>query len=544
MGQEQLRNFPPACFIGIGGTGARVLESFVHLCAMGLGPKSVMLLVIDTDSGNGNLNRTRELLNSYLDCRRRFGFTEVENPPIFSTDLVWSAETQGSDFLCWSPASGMDAKCLRDYFQYDLLQTSISSLSDMLNLLYKTSDLNVVWDKGFSGRPSIGAPVFARAQNLTDRKPWSDIVQGLQAATTAGQYARVFIVGSVFGGMGAAGFPTVARVLRNIANRWQNSGKLLIGGAPLLPYFQYIVPPEAMKDKERVYARPENFLVNTAAALRHYVNAWGLESGAPNSPYNAVFLLGNQELDAQVATEFALGGNNQKNRSHFIELYAALAAAWFLNTWEIADPQKLQQYGVGRYALNSIGWTDVPEGRFKDAVLSFTTFAFEFLGFGYPLLVLLRQDLAKNCKNLPWYLDHFSEGELKSADAEKQAEMLKEYLVRFFYWLRDLHRTSSRTIRFIDHSVLQTGSKDEEVNFLLKDDKFRNLRFQGELDHYTPKYSYGYDTVWEKMCNIADKIKGERKGLPGSSGMGKFAWLLYQACKEFTEENYQLKEKK
>ena len=52
--------------IGIGGTGMRCLESFVHTCAMGMyDDTEVELLALDTDKGNGNFERLRTLIGHY-----------------------------------------------------------------------------------------------------------------------------------------------------------------------------------------------------------------------------------------------------------------------------------------------------------------------------------------------------------------------------------------------------------------------------------------------------------------------------------------------
>ena len=52
--------------IGIGGTGMRCLESFVHTCAMGMYDNTeVELLALDTDKDNGNFDRLRTLVDHY-----------------------------------------------------------------------------------------------------------------------------------------------------------------------------------------------------------------------------------------------------------------------------------------------------------------------------------------------------------------------------------------------------------------------------------------------------------------------------------------------
>lgn len=47
--------------IGIGGTGMRCLEAFVHLCAIGMmDDTEVNVLALDTDKRNGNFKRLQE----------------------------------------------------------------------------------------------------------------------------------------------------------------------------------------------------------------------------------------------------------------------------------------------------------------------------------------------------------------------------------------------------------------------------------------------------------------------------------------------------
>ena len=52
--------------IAIGGTGMRCLESFVHLCAMGMMDDcEIDILTLDTDAENGNRVRVEQLIDQY-----------------------------------------------------------------------------------------------------------------------------------------------------------------------------------------------------------------------------------------------------------------------------------------------------------------------------------------------------------------------------------------------------------------------------------------------------------------------------------------------
>ena len=52
--------------IAIGGTGMRCLESFVHLCAIGMfDNEEIEILTLDTDYANGNKGRVERLIKQY-----------------------------------------------------------------------------------------------------------------------------------------------------------------------------------------------------------------------------------------------------------------------------------------------------------------------------------------------------------------------------------------------------------------------------------------------------------------------------------------------
>ena len=52
--------------IAIGGTGMRCLESFVHLCAIGMfDNEEIEVLTLDTDQTNGNKGRVEQLIELY-----------------------------------------------------------------------------------------------------------------------------------------------------------------------------------------------------------------------------------------------------------------------------------------------------------------------------------------------------------------------------------------------------------------------------------------------------------------------------------------------
>mgnify|MGYP003496792769 CR=1 FL=1 len=58
--------------IGIGGTGMRCIESFIHLCAIGMfDDTEVNMLALDTDKDNGNFTRLKNLKEADIKTKRK-----------------------------------------------------------------------------------------------------------------------------------------------------------------------------------------------------------------------------------------------------------------------------------------------------------------------------------------------------------------------------------------------------------------------------------------------------------------------------------------
>ena len=66
--------------IGIGGTGAKCLEAFIHLCGAGLLKDSqpVKIVYVDADVSCGNLQRTQKAADLYAKAQKiGFGDTGI-----------------------------------------------------------------------------------------------------------------------------------------------------------------------------------------------------------------------------------------------------------------------------------------------------------------------------------------------------------------------------------------------------------------------------------------------------------------------------------
>src|SRR6266851_3106758 len=87
-----------------GGSGVRALESMLHLCAAGLGPDEVKVLVIDPDASNGNYTRTNDLFTDFSACCNAYR-GKLGDERFFATKLTALAGGNGGGLQAWSPVN-------------------------------------------------------------------------------------------------------------------------------------------------------------------------------------------------------------------------------------------------------------------------------------------------------------------------------------------------------------------------------------------------------------------------------------------------------
>ena len=139
---------------------------------------------------------------------------------------------------------------------------------------------------------------------------------------------RVFIVSSIFGGTGAAGYPIIVKNIRNAVNNQTvaNKGTLVdakIGALTVLPYFNI----EQDKNSQITIA---DFISKTKSALDYYrVNLTGSKDGMLGSSVNACYYLGDEVVSNPYKND--PGQNGQRNDAHFVEYVGATAILDFLS---------------------------------------------------------------------------------------------------------------------------------------------------------------------------------------------------------------------
>ena len=128
-----MKNF----IIGIGGTGAKCLEHLLHSCAAGLGPKNLWAGMVDQDEANGNVSRTKILLNKYTNLRNSLR-NESKHDLASKSNLFKTHISSNADAV-WLPMTDANPS-LKKLINYDSLKPEVKGLMDCL---YDPEELNL-----------------------------------------------------------------------------------------------------------------------------------------------------------------------------------------------------------------------------------------------------------------------------------------------------------------------------------------------------------------------------------------------------------------
>ena len=455
-------------FVSIGGTGAKVMEALTHLCiAGGLdGNERLYIAAIDPDVGNGNLERTSTALNN---------FAVFQNLSVGLDSALFKNKVSILRPFPWNP-TGHD-KTLDDLIEFH--HHSNTPVGELYETLYTRRERDTTLNEGFRGHPSIGAAVLAKKFD-----DGSKLTAQIEKILGEGDNVKIFLAGSVFGGTGAAGLPTVARLLKN--NLADYADKISIGAVLMLPYFSFTPDPNV----DELFARSENFLANTKAALRYYSERENL--------FDAVYFVGDSVMTP--VAEFSVGAANQRNEAHVAELYAALAAADFFAR-PLHAPKTFKY--ICRHEPNKFSWDDLPTSREKFA--QFARFIFAFVHLIKPVLNDLAAGNAKAYK-YPWFVDYLDGVDVTAADAVN----FSFYAEAFAAWLKQLETLDGREVFLIDPSMFASNPA-----------RLVDKKLFASLDGNKSKL-----TVREIWYRLTEPAKFDST----SKGFGKFLRRLYDCC--------------
>lgn len=366
----------------VGGTGSRVMRPLLMQCAAGIHPMDeqgqpmpleIIPIVVDPHKANEDLKRTDNLMRWYKQIRRGLygeqvdvakGFFSVKISTL--SDILPNGSNLSDTFLFNMGA--IESKKFQDFINFSTLDTGNQALCSMM---FSDYQLQTKMDIGFVGSPNIGSVALNQFKDSEEFKQFSNVFQ---------KNDRIFVVSSIFGGTGAAGYPIIVKNIRNAGNNTQinNRGDLRdarIGALTVLPYFN------VQQDDNSPISRGD-FISKTKSALFYYHdNLTGLHQNGvdlPLSKINACYYLGDQVPSNPYFND--PGNNGQRNDAHLVEYVGALSILDFMG---IPNDQ-LQT--VGGNAQNPI---------YKEFGLSYDKRTLNLMDFGVQTRALVNRQMVK-----------------------------------------------------------------------------------------------------------------------------------------------------
>jgi hypothetical protein len=256
------------------------------------------------------------------------------------------------DNLLWHPHAERGTTLASIFGTNVLTDTGGANLKLLLDALYApdASEQQMELSEGYRGRPHIGAAAILSRNEET--APFLRELRDLLRRAKGSEEVRVFLAGSVFGGTGAAGFPTVARLLRSMAGASGGGSSVRVGGALMLPYFSFD-PPE---DDTANVARSEELLRQSQAALKYYDE---LFKAGGERVFDEMYMVG---WDPPIRLGyFSPGSKSQANPPLLPELVAAMSALRFFGKETVpAAENGTPVYISARKTAGEFGWDDLP----------------------------------------------------------------------------------------------------------------------------------------------------------------------------------------
>ena len=308
----------------IGGTGARVLTSFLHICASGMVrmDDTVRLMMLDADTENGACRNAMGLYRIYHTNYTRFHSPEITKALGKDTSQAFYTDLELPDNVV-TPVNTKTATLD--------LATADRGGKKALEWFYTKEEREQNLSRGFYAHPNIGCIYF---QDLD--KKLSDYTRQIRDAVSKGEDTRVVIVGSMFGGTGAAGTPSVLKLIQRACldgglTKEQIRQRLHFCGVLVTPYFKVV---DVLDKKDsfgggNIHINSNTFFNNTQAALNYYGFRFAED-------FENIYLVGQNGLQL-VNSDYVDGGREQENKPHVVELIAAMSVKNFLQQTERGD---------------------------------------------------------------------------------------------------------------------------------------------------------------------------------------------------------------
>ncbi len=483
-------NNTPLFVIAIGGTGMRCLESFVHLCAIGMfDNKTINILTMDTDTGNGNKERTEQLVDKYIAIKKGNG-KDYGQPNI---NTFFSAVIKMSKY-----ATDYNGDSRNSYINLSRSTTGLSEVQKQENedlaalFLDKATVQKFNLSHGYRAQTHLGSmlmyhSILESARNRaigsnTKNKDFDENLGIFLDELGAANNPRVFIFGSVFGGTGASSIPIIPVAFRDaiklMAQIKGGSASLdfdnvRFGASLLTDYFSFASPKaqQKAKDGNEVIADWQNFSLNSQAALEFYSQDPTVKK-VYKRLYNIGWPMPVSNLGHDGNGETLTGGNKQRNDCHVVELMCACAAFDFFTLPDSSLKELSFRYRSPEYdAGYKFRGKDFMDGKNADL---FTNKLGAFLSFCH--LVLSHFNGARTgdkVNGVKEFLTFFHDAKIYDYDETSDGEWNDAEMEKINQYLQEFAYSISSDDQFVDGWLFQVYQSVSQGTFMFKSDAFQ-----------------------------------------------------------------------
>ncbi|MBP3942853.1 hypothetical protein J5U18_04625 [Sphingobacteriaceae bacterium WQ 2009] len=494
---------PKLYIFAIGGTGSRVVKSLTMLLASGVKTNyEIVPIILDPDASAADVSRTTRLLNNYriinksVDPNLKNSFFSNRIESLGDVVGASTGESISNEFRL--NIADLHGGSFSKFIDYNSLDKSNDAL---ISLLFSKSNLDLSLEVGFQGNPNIGSVVLNK---FTESIEYLQFVQNFQKED------KIFIISSIFGGTGAAGFPLILKNIREGSASGHYNDHLknaVVGAVTVLPYFK-------LDGDNSEAIQSSTFISKTKAALGYYH-----KNLSGNRSINALYYIGD---NASNNYKNIVGGVGQKNDAHFVELASALAILDFadeatLNTenGRAVDPKYLE-FGIDSIDLNN-------------PIITFNNLALETQKrFKLPLTQLffatqyLDNELSKTKKS-PFAVEEprIDDNFLNSQFYSSISAFLKEFKI----WLAELKRNK---LSFAPYYIVETTDTEGNITGFTTSDQ--------DIFNFVTGIPKRQRSLWQKFKKSGDSydiitgnLNSYSKGKNFSNAESKFLEIFSHA---------------
>jgi len=458
--------------IAIGGTGNKILESIVYgACTdafyLNKGKNReplplVRLLAVDVDAACGNTTRAKQAAEYYERVRANLSAYPVTWNG-FNTEL----RVERWNINLSKRASSVES-LVQNHKQDQLLARA----------LFNSNEASLEYSEGFRGHPDLGVLFFAdilegmessKAAGQPDEM--LSLLDEMQAEMDRGESVKVILLGSIFGGTGAAGIPAISQFLRK---RFKAQSRLFeLAAVLMLPYYK--VPPSSQNEEMEIVVKSSSFLDKARTALQYYGMQGMIRSGEedPAGIYDAVYLLGIPPEGFVTTRIYSTGSQSQENDAHMLEWLAMRCTARFFRTGFRGEHSNNIDCYYYQLHSRTFSWESFDEDAqlYRIGFGGLLKASAVFFAECYPYLRAAMAGEVKGRRNAVNYYSAWFYGADKlsapdRATLEKHLHALYHCLAFYCNWMFQLIRTlppTLRTNRALEEAVEEAGSRYQEM---------------------------------------------------------------------------------